>query len=85
MKRPSVVSYIKSERVAGKSDQQITHELLDAGWQMDIIAHAMHGDPVKNRKLEPILDIRNQPIRKSYVRAAIGGGLLVAVLLALYI
>jgi hypothetical protein len=51
-KKPHVVSYIKKAREAGKSDTQIKSDLLDAGWQIDVINHAL-----KNHPLEPL----NQP------------------------
>jgi len=75
-KQQGVVHYIEEERAKGKSDQDITHDLLNNGWQMDIIQSAMHGAPIKRRDLEPILDIRKQPIR----RIIIFGGIVLLIL-----
>ena len=59
--------------------------LLDAGWHMDIIHKAMHGEPIRHRNLDPILDIKKQPLRKSTVLFA--GAIILAglILLAMYI
>ena len=40
-KRPNVVSFIRNGRETGKSDDEIRRSLLDAGWQIDIINHAL--------------------------------------------
>lgn len=61
----SVVQFISDERAAGKSESEITHMLLNAGWHMDIIHKAMHSEPVRQRSFEPILDIKKQPYRKT--------------------
>lgn len=79
MNKDSVAQFISDGRAVGKTDSEITHELLDAGWHMDIIANAMHGEPIKHRNLEPILDIKKQPIRRS----VIAGGIILLVLLLL--
>lgn len=55
MSRPSVAQFISDKRAEGLSDSKITHMLLDAGWHMDIIHKAMHGEPIRQRSLEPIL------------------------------
>lgn len=75
--------YIANGRAAGKSDSQITHELLDGGWQMDVIAKAMQEEPVKYRSLEPILDIKKQPYRKSLIIGILF--LFIAALLAAFV
>jgi hypothetical protein len=83
MKKLSVAQYISDGRAAGKTDSEITHELLDAGWHMDIIAKAMHGEPIKHRRHEPILDIKKQPLRKSVLAGL--GLLLIAMLAAAFL
>ena len=40
-KKSSVIEFIEKERAEGKSNRQIKHDLLDAGWHMDIIKHAL--------------------------------------------
>lgn len=67
MNKPPMAQYIADGRAKGKSDSNITHELLDAGWHMDVIAKAMHSEPIKHRSLDPILDIKKQPIKKTAV------------------
>ena len=52
-KRPNVVSFIRRERKAGKSDEQIRHDLLDAGWQIDIINHALEKNPSAPKTPQP--------------------------------
>lgn len=78
VKKQGVAHYIEEERAKGKSDQQITHDLLDAGWQMDVIQHALHGEPIKLRDFQPILDIKKQPVRRGFIL-----GILVFVVLLL--
>jgi hypothetical protein len=41
-RKPSLVRYIEQRRKDGKSESEIRDELLNAGWQMDIIMSAMH-------------------------------------------
>jgi hypothetical protein len=41
-KKPAVLHFIEEERSKGTKDTEIRHKLLDAGWHMDIIHHAMH-------------------------------------------
>ena len=49
MKKPSsVTAFVDDERAKGKSDAAIRHQLLDAGWHMDIIKHAMAKKPVSD-------------------------------------
>jgi len=83
--KPTLVQFIADKRAEGKTDSEITHMLLDAGWHMDIIHKSMHGEPIKHRGLDPILDIKKQPLRKS---ALYGVALVVVIgliLLALFI
>lgn len=42
--KSTVLHFIEKERANGASDQQITHQLLDAGWHMDIIHNALNHD-----------------------------------------
>ncbi|MGI9027663.1 MAG: hypothetical protein ACR2FM_02355 [Candidatus Saccharimonadales bacterium] len=45
MQRKSTVeTFIEKERAKGTTDQKIRHQLLDAGWQMDIIKRVMEPD-----------------------------------------
>ena len=81
-----MVDFIEEQRAAGKSESEITHMLLDAGWHMDVIQKTMHGDPIQHRSLDPILDIKKQPIRKPVAIGGIAALLFVAlVLIALFI
>lgn len=82
MGQPSVAQFISDRRAEGMSDSKITHMLLDAGWHMDIIHKAMHGEPIRQRDLKPILDIKKQPIRKSTLYY-LAGFLILASLMAL--
>lgn len=41
-KKSAVLRFIDQERAKGTSDKEIQHQLLDAGWHMDIIQNAMH-------------------------------------------
>ena len=63
-KKPGIVEYIAKKRGENVPDARIVRNLIDAGWQMDIVMKAMHGDPIKRHSLDPILDIKNRPIRK---------------------
>ena len=64
-KKPGIVQFIADKRAEGKSDSEIIRSLQGAGWQMDVIMKSMHGEPIKQRSLDPILDIKKQPIRKA--------------------
>lgn len=37
----AVIQFIEQERAKGTNEQEIQHQLLDAGWHMDIIQSAM--------------------------------------------
>lgn len=51
-KKTGVITFIERERTNGKSDIEIQHLLLDAGWQMDIIRHAMDENPKKSLPIQ---------------------------------
>ncbi len=85
MSKPPIVQFIEENRASGKSDTEISHMLLDAGWQMDVINKAMHGEPIQPRSLDPILDIRKQPYRKSFLIIVIAVVLTGLLLLAAFI
>lgn len=85
MKKPTVVQFISDKRAEGKTDSQITHELLDAGWHMDIIAKAMHGEPIRHRNLDPILEIKKQPFRIWIILGSIFLLLVILIITALFI
>ncbi len=40
-KKSAVIAFIEEQRSTGATDKEIKHQLLDAGWHMDIIQHAM--------------------------------------------
>lgn len=40
-KQSAVMEFVDAERAKGKSDKAIQHDLLDAGWHMDIVRHAL--------------------------------------------
>ena len=48
-KKSAVIHFIEDERTKGTSDKEIQHQLLDAGWHMDIIQHAMHAKPQQHK------------------------------------
>jgi hypothetical protein len=58
-KKPHVVSYIKKAREAGKSDTQIKSDLLDAGWQIDVINHALKNHPLSPLTSQPRLTLQS--------------------------
>lgn len=73
--KTSVLSYIEEERSKGKTEQEITHGLLDSGWHMDIIQRALdhhnqvesflerHHAPKKiEGKLNKLIFILSKPI-----------------------
>ena len=70
MSKMSVAKFISDKRAEGLSDSKITHDLLDAGWHMDIIHKVMHGEPIKHRSLDSILDIKKQPYKKAIIYGA---------------
>lgn len=85
MNGPSVAQFISDKRTLGLSDSEIAHLLLDAGWHMDIIHKAMHGEPIRSRNLDPILDIKKQPLRKILICCLVLILLLALALLAIFI
>ena len=85
MSRPSVAQFIYDRRAEGLNDSKITHMLLDAGWHMDIIHKAMHGDPIRHLARDPILDIKKQPFRKIFIYVAPILGVIGLMLLATFI
>ena len=55
MKQKSAIPlFIEEERAKGKSDEEIRHQLLDAGWKMDIIQSAMQADAARHTGLQPV-------------------------------
>ncbi len=64
-----IAQFISDKRAEGKTDSQITHILLDAGWHMDLIHKAMHTDLLHKRELKPILKKRNN--HKQYIILAL--------------
>lgn len=55
MSKQSVVKFIEDKRAEGKTDSQITHTLLEAGWHIDIIHKVVHGEPIKSLGFEPVI------------------------------
>lgn len=47
-KKSAVLKFIEKERAKGVGDQGIQHQLLDAGWHMDIIQNAMSSELSKS-------------------------------------
>jgi hypothetical protein len=43
--KSGVLHFIEEGRKKGKTDKQIKSQLLDAGWQIDVVNHAMEGKP----------------------------------------
>jgi hypothetical protein len=69
-KKPAIRQFIESERERGATDKDIRHKLLDAGWHMDIIHHAM--DKMDNEFHEIWGARGNQPGRPSGLRQKLG-------------
>lgn len=80
-----MVQFISDKRAEGKTDSEITHMLLDTGWQIDVINKAMYGAPIRHRNFDPILDIKKQPLRKNTIIGLTVTILIVAALIAVYI
>ncbi len=83
MSKRSMVDFIATERREGKTDTEIVHDLLEAGWHMDIIHKTMHGAPIQTRGYTPILDIKKQPFRRDVI-AVVFALLIVLLLLAAF-
>ena len=77
MSRPSVAQYISDKRAEGHDESKIIHQLLDAGWHMDII-HKVMNTEIKHRKLEPILKKKQKPYQK-YLPLVLFGLFIIAV------
>ncbi len=78
----SLPQFISDERAAGKTDSQIVHDLLSAGWHMDIIHRTLHTEPVRKRQLEPILKQKNPHMR---LIIGVSVAIVALILLALFI
>lgn len=85
MNRPSVTQFISDKRAEGKSDSQITHMLLDAGWHMDIIHKAMNSELIRSRELKPILTPKLQRYRMRIYSVIVVISLILLVFLAIFI
>lgn len=71
MSKQSLVKFIDDKRAEGKTDSQITHTLLDAGWHIDIIHKVLHGEPIKSLGLEPVLAPKIEPKYKKIIAGVI--------------
>ncbi len=84
MSKPSVAQFISDKRAEGHDDSRIIHQLLDAGWHMDII-HKVMNTEIEHRKLEPIL-VKKQWKHRSEIKIAIVCVVLIIIaLLAVFI
>lgn len=86
-KRAGVSSYIKKGRAAGKSDDEIRGDLLEAGWQIDVINHSLNVpiEPVKTDKTPShFTKYSDWYTEKRFVYGAVGL-LFLIVLLSLFI
>jgi hypothetical protein len=57
-KKSTVIRFVEKERSRGSSESEIQGKLLDAGWHMDIIQHAMgqnemRGSAATEKQLDP--------------------------------
>lgn len=87
------MEFVAAERAKGKGDKAIQHDLLDAGWHMDIVRHALgkktHNTPnmkTKARAAEATVSPWQHPklqnvIRHPYTWVAV---FMVLILLALF-
>lgn len=63
-----IAQFISDKRAEGKTDSEITHTLLDAGWHMDLIHKAMHTELLHKRDLKPVL--KRKKVNNWYVLLA---------------
>ena len=75
------MEFIEKEKKKGTSEEEIQHKLLDAGWQIDIIHHALdkiHGE-------RPIAMHNPPTIKKHYTteQYVIGGAVILVILVLL--
>ena len=80
-KKSAVAQFVHDERKKGKDDKEIQHQLLDAGWQMDLIKHALE-DPAETPKtVSPSAKADSFRLKKLHWLYA--GGLMLVILLFL--
>jgi hypothetical protein len=42
-KKTGVLAFVEEQRRHGLSDESIAHDLLEVGWPIDVVQHALHG------------------------------------------
>lgn len=86
-KRPAVLHFIAEEREKGTADQAIRHQLLDAGWHMDIIHRAMGDKEARLAGKKPVKrkNARQTVWQKINPACLVLAGLVIVLLLALFI
>ena len=65
-KKPMMSHFIEEQRARGRSEKEIQSQLLEAGWQMDIIMHAMNTNmhTYQDNQVKPLRQgMINEPIR----------------------
>jgi len=71
-KKSAVIGFIEEQRAKGIDDKEIQHQLLNSGWHMDIVQHAMqaiHGDKSSSPAVDRPKKIKSELInpQKPYV------------------
>lgn len=85
-KKSAVLQFVEDERAEGKTDKQIIHDLLDAGWEMDVIHYALEGETAHKPAEAPIRQPAKKTIPELLIHPyAIGGIFLIIVLLAIFV
>jgi hypothetical protein len=85
MNRPSIAQFISDKRAEGKSDSQISHLLLDAGWHMDVIHKALNAELTRTRELTPVLKPKNPKLKRNLIIASCATGFILLCLIVAFI
>ena len=84
--KPAVLRFIDEERGKGTSDKVIQHKLLDAGWHIDIVHHALDkkhgGRPTAVNPATPVEPLFQSEIKYGLISL---GAFLVLVIIALFV
>ena len=56
-KKASIHQFIETERASGTTEEDIKNQLMSAGWQFDLVHHAM-GNENSNNKGGSVTDIQ---------------------------
>jgi hypothetical protein len=85
-KKAAVPQFIEDARSKGTPDKEITHQLLEAGWQMDIIQSAMKSYDAEQKQATHAIPPETFNWQKLLLNPYFWGGIVVLLLLgALFI